>query len=227
VGKYSERTGTALTAPSMVSTLKGGADMTQGTCSVEGCERPVQNRGWCIRHYYRAQRYGDPLGLPQPRVAARCSVESCDRTIAWNGLCHTHRYRAKHGLPLDVPIGAARPAVAPHLRVLRKVEKQGDCWIFTGYLNQYGYAQVRVQSGRKGPYVHRVVYEALVGPIAEGMSLDHLCHTRAAARGECAGGVTCVHRHCVNPDHLEQVPIQENIRRSVPYRNTRRKLAVA
>lgn len=30
------------------------------TCSVEGCERPHEARGWCKGHYHRWQRHGDP-----------------------------------------------------------------------------------------------------------------------------------------------------------------------
>jgi hypothetical protein len=58
--------------------------------------------------------------------------------------------------------------------------------------------------------VHRVLYEELVGPVPDGMQLDHLCHTRDRT---CAGGITCLHRRCANLGHLEPVTRQENIRR--------------
>lgn len=45
--------------------------------------------------------------------------------------------------------------------------------------------------------VHRVAYELRVGPIPEGMQIDHLCRVR----------------RCVNPAHLEPVSQTENIRR--------------
>lgn len=45
--------------------------------------------------------------------------------------------------------------------------------------------------------VHRVVYEALRGPIPGGHHLDHLCRNRK----------------CANPDHLEPVTPEENVRR--------------
>jgi hypothetical protein len=44
---------------------------------------------------------------------------------------------------------------------------------------------------------HRYAYEQLVGPIPEGLVLDHLCRNRL----------------CINPLHLEPVTIGENIRR--------------
>lgn len=47
--------------------------------------------------------------------------------------------------------------------------------------------------------MHRVVYELVVGPIPDGMQLDHLCRQRA----------------CCNPDHLEPVTCLVNVRRGI------------
>jgi hypothetical protein len=46
-------------------------------------------------------------------------------------------------------------------------------------------------------YVHRVVWEILVGPIPAGADMDHLCRVRA----------------CCNPDHLEPVSRAVNVAR--------------
>lgn len=35
--------------------------MAKGTCSIDGCERPVNARGWCGTHYARWRNNGDPL----------------------------------------------------------------------------------------------------------------------------------------------------------------------
>lgn len=86
----------------------------------------------------------------------------------------------------------------------------GGCWIYTGPTNDQGYGRA---SGRRGSATsaHRLAYELAKGPIAPGMQIDHTCHTEAA---DCVGGVTCLHRRCINPNHLEEVTRAENIRRS-------------
>lgn len=74
------------------------------------------------------------------------------------------------------------------------------CWLWQGYRLPKGYGTV--QHGGKRWYAHRMAYTLLVGPIAEGLELDHV-----KDRG-------CSNRHCVNPAHLEPVTHAENNRRS-------------
>lgn len=78
-------------------------------------------------------------------------------------------------------------------RFWSKVERSPDgCWLWTGSINQHGY-------GRDGKRLaHRVVWEALRGPVANGLELDHLCKAR----------------RCVNPEHIEAVTHAENLHRS-------------
>ena len=71
------------------------------------------------------------------------------------------------------------------------------CWLWTGPLHDLGYARFAVTHNTK-VYAHRYAYESKVGPIPEGLTIDHLCRVR----------------HCVNPDHLEAVPHKVNLRRS-------------
>ena len=71
-----------------------------------------------------------------------------------------------------------------------------DCWRWQGQHNKNGYGAISI--GRTFPFVHRVIWEELVGPIPEGLEIDHLCKVR----------------DCVNPDHLEPVTHLENVRRS-------------
>ena len=96
-------------------------------------------------------------------------------------------------------------------RFWSKVEKTDDCWIWSAYRNKKGYGQFRHLGGVV--FAHRLAYELLIGPIPDGYQIDHLCHTNSST---CPGGPSCLHRACVNPDHLEAVTIWENIRRCDP-----------
>lgn len=83
----------------------------------------------------------------------------------------------------------------------------GPCWLWKRP-NSVGYGMFGVAGKQLG--AHRVAYELWVGPVPEGMELDHLCHP---GDGSCPPA-TCHHRRCVNPDHLEAVTPFENKRRS-------------
>lgn len=85
-------------------------------------------------------------------------------------------------------------------RFWAKVKKTPTCWPWTACQNSSGYGVLRVDG--KLVLAHRFAYELLVGPIPEGLELDHV-----KERG-------CRHRHCVNPAHLEPVTRQVNQLRS-------------
>jgi len=97
---------------------------------------------------------------------------------------------------------------------------EDECWPWTGRVNEQGYGIIYeggLDGGRR-LRAHRAMYELHVGPIADGLTLDHLCHTRAVP--DCADGPTCAHRRCVNPAHLEPVTKAENLRRGEPRNRT-------
>lgn len=73
------------------------------------------------------------------------------------------------------------------------------CWNWTGAKKQGGYGRVRINQIAYGS--HRAVWEMFVGPIPDGLLLDHLCRNPS----------------CVNPDHLEPVTVRENLRRGNHY----------
>lgn len=86
-----------------------------------------------------------------------------------------------------------RPAAE---RFWAKVNKTETCWLWTGCsASKWGHGKFMDRG--KNWKAHRWAYEALVGPIPEGLTLDHLCRVPA----------------CVNPSHLEPVTLAENVRR--------------
>jgi len=81
-------------------------------------------------------------------------------------------------------------------RFWERVEKTPTCWLWTGATSQ-GYGHIRVNG--KVHRAHRLSYEDAIGPVPDGLELDHLCHVTV----------------CVNPAHLEAVTHSENMRRSI------------
>jgi hypothetical protein len=78
-------------------------------------------------------------------------------------------------------------------RFMAKVDKQENgCWLWTAATDRDGYGHFSFE--RRTAQAHRVAYELLVGPIPEGLTLDHLCRER----------------RCVSPEHLEPVTIGVN-----------------
>ncbi len=84
----------------------------------------------------------------------------------------------------------------------------GACWPWTGAKDHWGYGKIKTGEGRAQKVAHRVAYELLVGPIPDGLTLDHLCRNTS----------------CVNPEHLEPVTSVENTMRGdcIPARNARK-----
>ena len=87
-------------------------------------------------------------------------------------------------------------------RIWRKVVRDSgsDCWVWLGARITSGYGSVG-WAGRS-MLIHRVAYTELVGPIPEGLTIDHV-----AASG-------CIHKTCLNPAHLEPVTNAENMSRA-------------
>lgn len=90
----------------------------------------------------------------------------------------------------DVPDERARNKII--------VNPNTNCWEWSGHLAKGGYAQI--SRDHRTQWTHRYLYELMIGPLGANVRvLDHLCRVRA----------------CVNPDHMQVVTQQENVRRGL------------
>lgn len=127
-----------------------------------------------------------------------CSVNGCEKLIMARGLCVTHYFRLRrHGsveLPQPIPLED---------RFWARVKKTGpdECWEWLGsqHKPRWGspYGRFTIKHGVRA-IAHRIAYELALGPIPEGLTIDHLCRNTL----------------CMNPQHLEPVTASENSRRA-------------
>lgn len=130
-----------------------------------------------------------------------CIVEWCPRPPGGDKIhCKPHRdYVARKGrLP-------NRPSFYDERRRLWErieVDAATGCWTWVGTLNSNGYG--RVQFRGRVMAAHRAMWIRERGEIPPGLDLDHLCRNR----------------RCTNPDHLEPVTREVNLRRGTNTRAT-------
>lgn len=153
--------------------------MAHGTCCLASCRRRARTRGLCATHYARWRNgvRGDELIAPlKPTRNYECAEPMCDRVDARlpGELCRWHAFWS---------------LIEPNI--------DNGCWEWHGPQTT-GYARTDLMvddlGDRQG---HRITYTLIVGPITDGLDMDHLCRNR----------------RCVNPDHLEPVtPRINNLR---------------
>lgn len=121
---------------------------------------------------------------------ARCEAPECDRPLHSRTHCkiHYNRLRRTGRLERSKPGRKPRPYAE---RLWEKVDKSGECWIWTAYCDPQGYGRL-TDAENVGRLVHRMVYEMTFGPTDS--ELDHRCRNR----------------RCVNPSHLRPVTSAQN-----------------
>lgn len=146
-----------------------------------------------------------------------CAEPTCSAMVARRGALHCRKHRVHS--PQEIARRAAalrgrprpqqvRDQIAEALRrpweerFFAKIRYENACWVWSGGrqgrdIGQGQYGSFSSPAKRGMVLAHRFAYEALVGPVPEGLELDHLCRRPL----------------CVNPDHLEPVTHAENMRR--------------
>ncbi len=134
-------------------------------------------------------------------MPSQCSIPDCDKPTVGRGWCRRHyrRWYQRKGDGGDPAQLRSNHHLGTPWRFWMKVNFTDTCWLWNAHLDREGYGGFSV-GGMSVP-AHRWAYEFCVGPIPDGLTIDHLCR---------------VH-NCQNPDHLEPVTRRENVRRGARY----------
>jgi hypothetical protein len=93
VTSIKENPATASTVPGMADWL--GVDMSNGSCTIDGCGNKTVARGWCRPHYAAMWRSGAIETRPH-WTATICSVDGCEKQrkgLSWCGMHYARMQR--------------------------------------------------------------------------------------------------------------------------------------
>lgn len=128
------------------------------------------------------------------KIQGDCSIDNCGRPHFAKSFCTMHYNNNRLGNKLRESAKPYRYMTAKEKIVFNTIPNDG-CWIWQGTIHIEGYGKVRFDG--KHVRAHRLSYIAYIGELDKDMVIDHLCENKS----------------CVNPFHLEQVTIKENLRR--------------
>lgn len=139
----------------------------------------------------------------------KCSILDCGVIgQTRRGWCKNHYARwQRWGDPLGGSLSHLR---FPENMLKRLLPQPNGCVYLDMKPHHTGYHLIAGPDGVKGP-AHRWSYEYFVGPIPDGLVVDHECHNQDPT---CTTGMVCLHRRCINPPHLRPKTQGENTKAS-------------
>lgn len=174
-------------------------------CYFNPCENNSYAKGLCSAHYSQ-QRRGNELKviiIKSNSSILPCSFDGCVNTQQARGLCGAHWRQQNVGRSLT----KLRNQESILERIMPQIEKTSYCWIWQGRVGGTGkYPQISL--GGRQTMVHRIIFEELIRPLIAGETIDHLCRNRL----------------CVNPKHLEAIPLRDNVKRMHAYRSLQKEI---
>lgn len=110
----------------------------------------------------------------------QCIEEGCTSPRRARNRCNAHylKYMRRESPPRLIG-GPERNTLTS---VFDRAVPEGDCLVWTGAKIPLGYGYISIKGTMRR--VHGVAWEAVNGPVPDGMVIDHICHNRACVKVE-------------------------------------------
>lgn len=173
-------------------------------CVIEGCVKPsVSRAGWCYMHYTRWRRHGNP-GICLLTWADQCKYPGCTSSFKMNnGYCNKHMLRIRRYGDPSITHNNRGVGDTPEERFWSRVDKSpgfgrdGDCWQWLSGKNDW-YGKITVDGWQTLTHIYSW-YLANGRKPQLGMQILH----------------SCDNKRCVNPEHLREGTLQENLQEAI------------
>lgn len=161
----------------------------------------IRSRYFLVHRFMCELHHGRTDGL---NVCHTCDVKLCcepshlfagSHSDNMKDMISKGRVRGADRMPRRKRQSLRIPSTETLLEYLQRqtVQQADGCWVWPGMLTPDGYGKARFD-GKWGK-THRLMYEALHGPIPDGMSVLH----------------SCDERRCCNPEHLRLGTQRDNV----------------